>query len=335
MGLLCGAWPAAAHHSVSAWFVPDERQEIEGIVTEVRWENPHVRFFMRAPNADGEETIWEIETLSSAGIRRWGITPDLLSVGDHVRISGSPSRRGLANIFVRNMLLPSGQELAFGVAPIYSDDALRGGELLETAEGVAADAADGIFKVWSSGSNSGWPFPEDIDSAFDFSTYPLTQAAQAALDAFNYLDHDPTRNCAPKGMTVIMEEPYPIEFIDAGDTIRFLLEEYDTVRTIHMRNVPPADSVEPSPLGFSIGRMEGRDLVVTTTKINSGTFDSVGIPLSLEAVVTERFSPSADGADLVYTLVVDDPVNFTEPVETGKRYIYLPDATVQPFNCTD
>jgi Family of unknown function (DUF6152) len=335
IGLFCCAWPAAAHHSVSAWFLPDERQEIEGVVTEVRWENPHVRFFMRAPNADGEDVIWEIETLSSAGIRRWGITPDLLSVGDHVRISGSPSRRGLANIFVRNMLLPSGQELAFGVEPIYSDDALRGGELLEAEEGVAADAAQGIFKVWSSGSNSGWPFPEDVDSKFDFSAYPLTEAAQAALDAFDYLDHDPTRNCVAKGMTVIMEEPYPIQLIDEGDTIRFLLEEYDTVRVIHMRNVPPADSVEPSPLGFSVGRMEDRDLVVTTTKINSGTFDSVGIPLSLEAVVTERFSPSANGADLVYTLVVDDPVNFTEPVETGKRYIYLPDATVQPFNCTE
>lgn len=335
LGLACCAWPAAAHHSVSAWFEPDGRQEIQGVVTEIRWENPHVRFFMRAPNAEGQEVIWEIETLSSAGIRRWGITPDLLAVGDRVRISGSPSRRGLDNIFVRNLLLPSGQELAFGVDPIYSDDVLRGGELLETGEGVAADATKGIFKVWSSGSNSGWPFPEDVDSKFDFGTYPLTEVAQAALDAFDYADHDPTRNCVPKGMTVIMEEPYPITFIDEGDTIRFLLEEYDTVRTIYMRNVPAADSVAPSPLGFSVGRMEGRDLVVTTTKIDSGTFDSVGLPLSLEAEVSERFAPSADGAELVYTLVVDDPVNFTEPVETGKRYIYLPDATVQPFNCRE
>jgi hypothetical protein len=97
---------------------------------------------------------------------------------------------------------------------------------------------------------------------------------------------------------------------------------------------PPAIVVAPSPLGFSVGRMEGRDLVVTTTRINSGTFDTVGIPLSLDARLEERFAPSADGSTLVYTLTVEDPANFTAPVQTGKRFIYLPDATVQRFNCT-
>ena len=335
LGLTLMTTGAAAHHSVAAWFSTSEAQEVEGVVTDIQWENPHVRFFLRAPDDSGSDVLWEVETLSVSGISRWGITDDMLSIGDRVRVSGNPSRRGLDNIFVRNLLLPNGQELVFGGEPIYSDDALRGSEVQNADSGDGSRPELGIFRVWSTGGGGGWLFPEAFDNDFDFSYYPLTAAARSAVAAFDYIQQDPTNDCRPKGMPVIMEQPYPIEFIDEGDTIRFLIEEYDTVRTIHMRNTPSAESIEPSPLGFSTGRMEGRDLVINTTRINSGTFDSVGIPLSTEARLEERFAPSTDGSTLTYTLTVEDPNFFTAPVQTGKTFIYLPDASVQPFNCTN
>ena len=61
-----GAPPTHAHHSVSAWFDTTATTEIEGVVTELRWQNPHVLFTLRE---DGE-TLWEIETLSISGIAR-------------------------------------------------------------------------------------------------------------------------------------------------------------------------------------------------------------------------------------------------------------------------
>ena len=324
---------ARAHHSVSAWFDRDGRQEIEGVVTEIRWENPHVRWFMRAPTGSGAEGTWEIETLSVSGISRWGINEELLRVGDRVRVSGWPSKRGLDNIFVRNVLLPSNQELVFGGEPIYSDDALVGLEFVDATEGVAADPERGLFRVWSQGRNAGWLFPEGFVPDFDIRSYPLTDAALAALGRFNYLEQDPTIDCQPKGMPVIMEQPYPIEFVDAGDQILLHIEEYDQVRTLHIRNVP-AESDQPHSLhGFSVGRMEGRDLIVRTTKINSGTFDTVGIPLSMEAWLEERFAPSEDGSTLNYSLTVHDPVYLTAPVETSKKFIYRPDIELQTYDC--
>jgi hypothetical protein len=332
--LLAGlSLPADAHHSVGAWFDRNGRQEIEGVVTEIRWENPHVRFFMRAPTANGEEGSWEIETYSVSGISRSGIREELLAVGDRIRVSGWPSKRGLDNIFVRNLLLPSGQELVFGGEPIFSDDALIGNEFVDATEGVAANPELGLFRVWSQGRNTGWLFPEGFVPTFDYRTYPLTAEALEAVESFNYLEQDPTIDCKPKGMPVIMEQPYPIEFVDAGDRILLRIEEYDLVRTIHVRNLPDEADQPYSPLGFSVGRMEGRDLVVRTTKINSGTFDTIGIPLSLEARLEERFAPSEDGATLDYTLVVHDPVYLTAPVETGKRFIYLPDIEIREFDC--
>jgi hypothetical protein len=325
---------AQAHHSVSAWFERDGVQEIEGVVTEVRWDNPHVRWFMRAPGPNGAgDTTWEIETLSVSGISRWGITEDLLQVGSRVKVSGWPSRRGLNNIFVRNVLLPSGKELVLGGQAIYSQDALRGNEFLEATEGIAADAERGIFKVWSQGRNTGWLFPEGFVPTFDYRTYPLTAAAIEAKERFNYLEQDPTIDCKPKGMPVLMEQPYPIEFVEQGDRILLNIEEYDVTRTIHLRNAPAEASQPHSLQGFSTGRMEGRDLVVRTTKINSGTFDTVGIPLSEEAWLEERFSPSADGATLTYALTVHDPVYLTAPVATGKKFIYIPGTRVEKYDC--
>jgi hypothetical protein len=324
---------AHSHHSVSAWFEREGVQEVEGVVTEVRWENPHVRWFMRAPGANGGETTWEIETLSLSGISRWGITEELLPVGSRVRVSGWPSRRGLNNIFARNVLLPSGQELVLGGDPIYSQDTLRGLEFVDAVDGVAAEGERAIFKVWSQGRNAGWLFPEGFVPSFDYRTYPLTAAAIEAKERFNYLEQDPTIDCKPKGMPVLMEQPYPIEFVDEGERVLLKIEEYDVTRTIHLRNPPAEASQTHSLQGFSIGRMEGRDLIVRTTKINSGTFDTVGIPLSLEAWLEERFSPSSDGSTLSYSLTVHDPVYLTAPVSTGKKFIYIPGTRVERYDC--
>jgi hypothetical protein len=132
-----------------------------------------------------------------------------------------------------------------------------------------------------------------------------------------------------------MEQPYPIEFVDAGNRVLLRIEEYDLVRTIHIDNVPDEAGQPHTPLGFSVGRMDGRDLVVETTKVNSGTFDSIGIPLSLEARLEERFAPSEDGSAMAYTLIVHDPVYFTAPVETGKTFIHVPGVEIQKFDCRE
>src|SRR5262245_33702302 len=95
--VLCVLPAAHAHHSVSAWFDTTAMTEVEGVVTDFRWQNPHVIFTMRVPG-DGGETLWEIETLSISGISRWGLTADLFKVGDRLRVAGNPARRGEHNI---------------------------------------------------------------------------------------------------------------------------------------------------------------------------------------------------------------------------------------------
>jgi hypothetical protein len=334
-GLAGGAsGDAVAHHSVSSWFDTTTMTEVEGVVTDFRWQNPHVVFTLRAAEG-GDEALWEIETLSISGISRWGITRDLFQVGDRLRVAGNPARRGERNVFVRNILLPGGREIVLGGNARWSDDTLRGSELLQAREGDGSRPELGLFRTWSSGAVGGVLFPEAVRANFDFSVYPLTPAARAALAAFDIERDDPTKNCTPKGMPTIMEQPYPMEIVDRGATIELLIEEYDARRVVHMSGpgVAGAASAPPSPLGHSVGRWEGATLVVTTTKSSWGHFDSVGIPLSADAVMVERFTPSADGARLDYALTVTDAATFTAPVEVKKSWIWRPEVTRGAFEC--
>ena len=327
----CIACTAHAHHSVSAWFDTTSITEVEGVVTDFRWQNPHVVFTMSVPGERGE-ALWEIETLSISGISRWGITRELVNVGDRLRVAGNPARRGVNNIFVRNILLPTGREIVLGGAARWSADTLRGSELLQASEGDASRPELGLFRTWSTGGVNGVLFPEAVQANFDFGRYPLTAAAQAALAAFDFATDDPTANCAPKGMPTIMEQPYPMEIVERGTTIELLIEEYDTRRIVHLDDAGAA-AASASPLGYSVGRFEGTALVVTTTKSSWRHFDSVGIPLSADAVLEERFTPSADGARLDYVLKVTDVATFTAPVELKKTWIWRPEVTRGAYEC--
>jgi hypothetical protein len=305
--------------------------EVEGVVTELRWQNPHVVFTLRVG-----EALWSIETLSISGISRWGITHDLIAVGDRLRVAGNPARRGANNLFARNILLSTGREIVLGGNARWSNDTLRGSELLQAGQGDASRPDLGLFRTWSTGGvmgdgrNLGVLFPEAVAANFDFTRYPLTPAARATLAAFDFASDDPTRNCTPKGMPTIMEQPYPMEIVDRGNTIELLIEEYDTRRVVQMR---PTGVSTPGPLGVSVGRWEGSTLVVVTTRSTWGHFDSVGIPLSIDAVLVERFAPSADGARLDYTLTVTDAVTFTAPVELKKTFIWRPEVKRGAYEC--
>jgi hypothetical protein len=104
---------------------------------------------------------------------------------------------------------------------------------------------------------------------------------------------------------------------------------------VHMRGpaVAAAATAPRSSLGYSVGRLEGSTLVVTTTGASWGHFDSVGIPLSQDAVLEERFTPSPDGARLDYVLTVTDAATFTAPVELTKTWIWRPEVTRGAYEC--
>jgi hypothetical protein len=318
--LLVLAGVAHAHHS-AAIFDRGSVIEVEGEITEVQWVNPHVRLKMRGAVPGGPVREWDIESNSVSIVSRFGLSEDVVPVGQRVKIAGNGARGRDDMLWITNMLLPDGREIQFGgfIQPRWSQQPV--GKDIRGA--VTADTENrGIFRVWTNASGL---WRRDM---------PLTPAAEAARRAFDPVADDPTLNCAPKGMPYVMEQPYPIEFVDNGAEIVLKLEEYDTRRSIIMtpRNAVTRERAR-SPLGTSFGRWDGEVLVVETVDIDYPYLNGTGIPQGPEARTEERFALSADGSRLGYTLTVTDPTAFTEPATFNKVWEWRPGEQVKPYDC--
>ena len=107
--------PAQAHHSF-AKFDLQRSIEIEGEVTEVRWQNPHIQFTLVTHGADGAgSVVWLLETNSPGILRRAGIDDGNVKVGDLVKVAGNPAVEAAAHrLVVLRLQRPRDGDLRLG-----------------------------------------------------------------------------------------------------------------------------------------------------------------------------------------------------------------------------
>jgi len=87
-----GAGEANAHHSFEAEFDREMTIELEGVVTEVQWTNPHARVLVDVTDDNGETVNWNLELMSPNMYIRQGWRKNTLQVGDKVVITGWRAR---------------------------------------------------------------------------------------------------------------------------------------------------------------------------------------------------------------------------------------------------
>lgn len=81
-----------AHHASGPFYDPENRVEIQGTVTRFIFRNPHAHLFVDVPGASGQGTEWQVELGAPISLRRAGWTPDALTVGTVVNVTGNKSR---------------------------------------------------------------------------------------------------------------------------------------------------------------------------------------------------------------------------------------------------
>jgi hypothetical protein len=311
-----------AHHATTVAYDTENLGTIEGEVVSVFWRNPHIVVTIERVSASGVRETWDAEAGSVNSLQRIGIGRDIVSIGDRVTLMGALSREGLPAMAAYTMTLPDGNEIALW--PQRANEIGRGAPSAPfSSDAVAAGEreADGIFRVWS---RTGGPLRGEL---------PLSEAALAARASWDPLTDDPALRCEPPGMPTMMNNPYPIQFIDEGETITLRLEEWDGLRTIDMRAGATADDKPTSPTGYSIGQWEGSTLVISTTRISDPYFDDLGTPQSAESELLERFTLSDDETRLDYTLTITDPVTFTSPVTLTGFWEWVAGEQLKEFNC--
>ncbi len=326
---------ALAHHSISSGFDYTKVQELEGKVTSIRWINPHVSLKIESTGESGEPEVWVLVGSAVNLLQRLGLDRNSIKVGDIVTAKGPVARRGVQAMVASTITLPSGQTYA-----IFPGSAARAGliESIPVADGstqrdaaeIEADraAAEGIFRVWTTRKKP------TLDEGLGIAKWPMTESAKAAVAAYDPLVDDPNLRCVPAGMPVVMDNPYPMQFVKDGDNIVMELEFSDGRRIIHMDGKPRGDDVPRSIQGYSVGHWEGDVLVIHTDHIDYPYFDDLGTPQSDQLKIVERYWLSENDTRLDWEGIATDPSVFTEPVKIDGYFAWVPGEEVKPFDCT-
>jgi hypothetical protein len=147
---------------------------------------------------------------------------------------------------------------------------------------------------------------------------------------------DPTARCLPPGMPRTMSTPFPIEFSVEPNRV-LVLFEIGGVRRIptNAAKHPPADDLNPTFMGDSVGQWDGDALVVDTVGLRGDTvFDASGAMHSDKMHIVERIR--LIGPDkLEDHMTIEDPEAFTKPWEVTHTYDRKPDWQIMEFVCEE
>ena len=96
IGLLLAA-PALSHHAAAVAYHVDREITVRGVVTEVKWENPHTWVYVDAKDDSGKVVKWSFEGAVPNQLIRRGVTPSVLKPGVELTIKAHPSRDASRN----------------------------------------------------------------------------------------------------------------------------------------------------------------------------------------------------------------------------------------------
>jgi hypothetical protein len=146
---------------------------------------------------------------------------------------------------------------------------------------------------------------------------------------------NPDAHCLPMGHMQFHLHPQPREIVQTEDVMLILYEGNAGIRQIHLdgRRAPDNDPL-PWWYGYSWGRWDGDDLVVTTTNMKDTWLDVFGSPFTSDGTIIERFRRPSYG-HMQIDITIDDPTAYTEPFTVRVDHTILVDSSLIEFVCLE
>jgi len=299
---------AAAHHSFAAEFDSDLPGTLGGIVSEVRWNNPHVRYYVDVVSESGETQTWELQTRPTAMLMRRNWFRDSIEVGDTIAAYGSLGRGGRPMLYIDWVQLDNGTRLSSSVGddsrPTQAEANARRFAAVRGTHSVDITGTWRNNRHWSTTVDDLEPKPT-----------PFTDEAREAFEQLQF-GEDPALRCAVLGLPRLFGAPNPMEIVDVGPyyLMSFEVSAGNSVRRIFMDGREPPAGTRPSMNGYSVGQWENKSLVIETTHLIPGWLDGSGLAYSgSETRIVETWIPSDDNLTMERTMVIHDPL-YTEPL---------------------
>lgn len=318
---------AYGHHSPAAYNLR-ETLTVQGAVKRIDWFNPHVYVYVEETLDTGEKVTWEVEAFPPAILRRTGWTRDTVRIGDVLTIIGNPTKnraeRGLfpssikqadRRLFTLNNLFDASAARAHPCAPPHSGSCPSAPQSPTPTNSGRDKGLDGV-----------WSTPIAINVVAQVvSPQPrhLTAEGVAARKRFREKS-SPTSHCIPSPPPWWMFTPELKRITTSGQTI-VIENELGVRRTIHM-DVSSHDGTLPSIQGHSIGRWEGKTLVIETANFayhgtgnGGGNGLSAGVPSGTQKRLVERLTLMGRSPNAAGHMDVREPPN---PEGTSISYSY-------------
>ena len=166
-----------------------------------------------------------------------------------------------------------------------------------------------------------------------------TPAGLALMDG-NSEANDTNLDCHPYDFVRAATNPLPFKIARSGDTLLLNYEEWNRTRTVYLDGRAFPAVLEPSSLGYSIGRIEDGALVIETRGLTASTYPPITINAagghSEQLSGIERYTVTpGETPILTLELTLQDPGTLTEPYVYYKRWIATPEIELLTDSCAD
>ena len=319
---------ASGHHS-DAGLDMTVLTNIEGVINEFSWRNPHVYFTVETTDERGQTTEWAIQMGSTITVARMGWDRDTLASGDHVVVGTHAAIDGRPYGLLQSVT-KEGTAL-----PTWFDSTTAEPVLAEAEVVVSASSLEGR---WLADGAKLVSYPGGFDGFFR-AQLTLTEkgkAAQAALDELTFENPESTCVGRPTPGMILATNLYPleIEFNEAEDIVYIRSEYFDDERTVYMDGRGHPQSGERTIGGHSIGHWEGDVLVVDTASFADHRSPyQMGLPSGANKHVAEKYWLIEDGARVMVEFMLEDPEYIVDSLTHRRELIHSPHMEMSRFDC--
>jgi len=165
---------------------------------------------------------------------------------------------------------------------------------------------------------------------------PATEALVRQRRA-NFSRDDPSASCIPGGVprSNLVSAAYPMRIVMAPGRVVILYEAIHGWREIFNDGRPLPKDMNPTWMGYSIGRWNGDEFVVETAGFNDkGWLDNAGHPNTDKLRVTERFRRK-DFGHMDIEITIDDPGAYAKPWTVTLPLLFQADTDLLEYICNE
>lgn len=128
--------------------------------------------------------------------------------------------------------------------------------------------------------------------------------------------------CLPIGMPGMVTNEFALKFLETPGEVTVVSENSTLVRTVYLNKTSHPADFDPTWNGHSIGKWEGKTLVIDTVGLNDRTGHITGARgvRSLTTHIVERYHLEEGGKTLVNAITFEDPNVLSRPWTVTYKY---------------